>query len=499
MTPERWQEVQAAFDAALELAPDALERFLTKLSAEDPALKEEVQDLLSGHAKTKENWADGNVLDLLQNRKDQEVPAGTRIGEYVVENEIGSGAFGRVYRVVHPIIKKRAAAKLLDPLFSRDPRYLSRFITEARAANEIGHPNIIDIFGFGQLEDGRHYYLMEYIDALPLDVYLQERGRLSLSEALLILAPIASALDAAHAHHIVHRDIKPSNILVDNTDETRPVVKLLDFGIAKLLGDKNSAEHLTQTGNVLGTPTHMAPEQVHGTALDHRTDIYAFGVLCYQLLTGSLPFRGANPVATMMKHVHETPKAPSSLTPSVAEATDQTILAMLAKPPDARPQSLRAVIQALRQSSATANQAKDRPLQRRVIGGAVLLILTLLGGLSLFFGTKNRDDLATRLQDKKRPSSGTFSTEVHQKAWLELRVLGKPKGAQIFDDSGNLLGQVPSTIRLKKDQKEINLVVRAKGFRPQDARVQLRANKIIEVNLTPLPKLHEDLENAFAP
>src|SRR5262249_52669990 len=209
-----------------------------------------------------------------------------QVGEYRTESKLGEGGFGGVYNAVHPLIGKSAAIKVLNRQYSSNPQMVSRFIAEAKAVNQIRHRNIIDIFSFGQLDDGRQYYVMEYLDGEPLDALLDRHGKLALVEALPILRGIARALDAAHAKGVAHRDLKAENVfLATDSDGGGVWPKLLDFGIAKLMAPEDGVKHKTRTGTPVGTPYYMSPEQCRGRDVDHRTDIYAFGVLAYLMLT----------------------------------------------------------------------------------------------------------------------------------------------------------------------------------------------------------------------
>ena len=183
---------------------------------------------------------------------------GARIGEYVVDGLLGRGGFGSVYRATQPVIGKRVAIKVLHRSFSADPEIVSRFISEARAVNQIRHRNIIDIFSFGELPDGRQYYVMDLLSGMTFDRYLRDRRQLSLDEALPILRQIGKALDAAHAHDITHRDLKPENVFIAY-DDGAPFPKLLDFGIAKLARDRDVA-HKTRSGSPIGTPSFASVE-----------------------------------------------------------------------------------------------------------------------------------------------------------------------------------------------------------------------------------------------
>src|SRR5688572_12034772 len=228
---------------------------------------------------------EGLLPDEAFGNADQDLDAGQTVGEYVIDDKLGEGGFGAVFKATHPLIGKQVAIKVLFRQYSANPQMVSRFISEARAVNQIRHKNIIDIFSFGQLPDGRHYYVMEYLQGVTLDEHLGMRGRLTMGDALPILRQLARALDAAHAKGIAHRDLKPENIFIAaGDDEVYP--KLLDFGIAKLLVD-GKRQHKTRTGAPIGTPYYMSPERCRGRDVDHRTDIYSFGILAYQMLTGT--------------------------------------------------------------------------------------------------------------------------------------------------------------------------------------------------------------------
>ncbi len=265
---------------------------------------------------------------------DGDLRGGTQVGEYLIERVLGRGGFGTVYLATHPLIGKRVAVKVLSRRYSADGDMVSRFVAEAKAVNQIKNRHIIDIFAFGTLEDGRHYYVMEYLDGQPLDGYLDEHGALSLDAALPILRPVARALAAAHAKGVAHRDLKSENIFLAQDDEGTLHPKLLDFGIAKLSGPDDQLAHKTGTGVPLGTPYYMSPEQCRGRGVDHRTDIYSFGVLAYRVLTGRFPFDGEL-IEILHKQMHEDP-APPNISPQV----DAAILWMLRKNSDERPQSI---------------------------------------------------------------------------------------------------------------------------------------------------------------
>ena len=262
--------------------------------------------------------------------------AGWMAGEYRLGRKLGEGGFGAVYEAVHPLLKRRAAVKVLHRIAGADSEAVLRFVAEARAVNQIRNRHIIDIFSFGKLPDGRHFYVMDLLEGEPLDRFIARQGRCSVADTVQLLRPIAEALDAAHAAGVVHRDLKPQNIYLiwDAAGETVP--KLLDFGMAKLLGE--SPVH-TVSGTPLGTPLYMSPEQARGDLVDGRSDVYALGVLCHELLTGRLPITGDNTIAVLMAHIIQAPPRVSEVCPDLSPELDQPVLRMLEKKPELRPAS----------------------------------------------------------------------------------------------------------------------------------------------------------------
>jgi serine/threonine-protein kinase len=299
--------------------------------------------------------ADGEPLlpDEALAAADATLVEGQVVGEYRVEGKLGEGGFGAVYRAVHPVIGKAAAVKVLHKQYSSNPQMVSRFIAEARAVNQIRNRNIIDIFAFGTLSDGRQFYVMELLDGMPMDKYLDERGRLPVDDAVPILRGIARAIDAAHGAGIAHRDLKPENVFLSFDEDGKAIPKLLDFGIAKLLGEAGTG-HKTRTGTPMGTPYYMSPEQCRGRNVDHRTDIYSFGIVIFQTLTGELPFQGEDVMEILVKNTSAPAPRPSLVCPELPPALDDPILAFLEKDPDKRPATLGAGLDALAHAAAGA-------------------------------------------------------------------------------------------------------------------------------------------------
>src|SRR5882757_3829310 len=272
-----------------------------------------------------------------------ELPAGTMVGGYQVTEKIGQGGMGQVYAASHPLIGKKVAIKILAAHCVAVPDLVRRFIEEARAVNKIGHPHIIDIFSFGQLADGRHFMVMEYLEGKNLAQRLETES-IPVPELRRLLRQICEALEAAHQAGIVHRDLKPENIWIVQKAQEESHIKLLDFGIAKLLGVETG--RITQTGATMGTPQFMPPEQCLGRPVDHRADIYSFGIILYLIFTGTLPFNGSTLAEIVYRHTTEPPVPPSRHRPLPAQL-EKLILDCLAKDPDLRPGSAREVAERL--------------------------------------------------------------------------------------------------------------------------------------------------------
>ena len=262
--------------------------------------------------------------------------AGTQLGEYVIEGKIGEGAMGVVFSAVHPTIGKRAAIKVLRAELCEDEHQLERFKDEARVVNQIGHPNIVDIFAFGEMLDGRSYFVMEWLKGETLRQRLA-RGRMTVEEVSEVIRPLARALEAAHEKGIVHRDLKPENVFLVAVRDEPAQVKLLDFGVAKLNNDAHRL-YKTGAGELVGTPMYIAPEQARGGAgVDARADIYSLGAIAFECLCGRPPFLHKNVFEMVTAHLIERPPVPSSIAPGLGRDLDGLILAMLAKEPDERP------------------------------------------------------------------------------------------------------------------------------------------------------------------
>jgi len=281
----------------------------------------------------------GNETLVIDKSKDL---VGKVLGEYRLVTALRSGGMGTVYYAEHTLIGHRAAIKILRPEVARDPQVVSRFLTEARAVNDIRHPNVVEITDMGQLGD-LHYIVMSFLEGETLGERLERSKILDESATVRIVRQIASALAAAHDRNVVHRDLKPENVFLLNHPDYPDYVKVLDFGIAKLLGsDPSASPHSTLVGTAIGTPAYMSPEQCRGDAnLDHRSDIYSLGVMLYEMTAGVLPFRFDSTAEMLQAHVQTQPVPPGEINRKLSKHMNDAILRALRKDPAQRFASMR--------------------------------------------------------------------------------------------------------------------------------------------------------------
>ena len=294
-----------------------------------------------------------------------ELEAGTEIAGYVIDGTIGHGGMGKVYGAHHPRIGKRVAIKVLARSYCDNQSAVARFEQEARIVNEIRHPNIVDVFQFGELPDKRSFFVMELLTGETLSARI-DKAPLSTPEAIGILDDVCDALEAAHEHGVVHRDLKSDNIFLATT-RGKTTVKLLDFGIAKLGGrTEPTTVGKTASGIIVGTPAYMSPEQARGQSVSARTDVYQLGVLAFKMVTGKLPFNADNPMDLIIEHLKTPPPSPRKLAPGVPEALSRLIVRMMGKDPEARPSvaEVRSVFGELRGRAPTKKQTASPPASR---------------------------------------------------------------------------------------------------------------------------------------
>jgi hypothetical protein len=312
--------------------------------------------------------------------REEDLRAGTMIGEYRVEGKLGEGGMASVFSATHPLIGKKVAIKVISRRLCADLHAVERFINEARTVNQIGHPNLVDIFAFGVLPDGRAYLVMEWLQGDTLADRLAQ-ARMVPPRALEVLIQIVDALEAAHEKGVVHRDLKPHNIFVtERGDKTR--VKLLDFGIAKL-ADSDPSVPKTRSGVAMGTAGYMSPEQARGKNVDHRTDIYALGCLTYEMLLGQLPFVADTAIDILAMHLAAAPPSPRTLWAGIPAGLEKIMLQMLSKEPDGRPSlmQVRAMFEAASRSVAPTMGVPAGP--RPQVVGRTSMTWLVAGGVAV--------------------------------------------------------------------------------------------------------------------
>ncbi len=293
---------------------------------------------------------------------------------YKVEQLIGEGSMGTVYVVSHTRVKRRFALKLLkSELASASPEALTRFQREAEITSGLGHPNIVEVLDFNRTADGAHYLVMELLDGQDLTSLLDRPQPVGLEEALTILRQAASGLQAAHEGGVVHRDLKPSNLMLCDYAGRQGVVKILDFGISKVLGHESS---LTATTAVMGTPFYMSPEQADGRSaeVDARSDIFSLGAIAYHLISGQLPFPGHSALAVLFKVVNEVPPPLQSLRLDVPMPLQAAIEKATSKDPGQRYPTMNAFIAAL------VDASEDTVAEVPVRAGVAAASASLAGG-----------------------------------------------------------------------------------------------------------------------
>ncbi len=390
-------------------------------------------------------------------------------GEYELQEWIGEGGMATVYKGRRVRDGVPVAIKILRPHLSNNTEFLERFAREASSISQLSHPHMVQILGRG-VEGEIHYIVMEYVPGENLKQFLRRRGRLSPEEAISIAVQVCDVLEYAHSHGIVHRDIKPQNILI--TPEGQ--VKVTDFGIARALASAS----ITQTGEMLGTIHYLSPEQARGAHVDQATDLYALGVVLFEMVTGRLPFDGESPIAVALKHLHEPPPRPSLLNPEIPDWLEGIILRALVKDPRWRYRSAAEMREdLLRKSERWRAQEPDRqgeeetrtvifpaarqgaqPRRRPAYWIAVVLLTVFMGaawaGWQALTDYLNVPEVV--VPDLKNLSLVEAQTVV-QRAKLALQVVQEAYSETV--PAGAIISQDPPPDRRVKEGRTVNVVV----------------------------------------
>ncbi|MDQ3472938.1 MAG: serine/threonine protein kinase, partial [Acidobacteriota bacterium] len=354
MATDRWQQIKEVFHAALDCAPENRSAYLLTACENDESIRREVESLIAAHEK-ESDFLDSPAYEVaagLLADEDSELKRGQVVGQYEIISLLGMGGMGEVYLAQDGKLKRQVALKLLPASFTKDADRLRRFEQEARAASALNHPNIITIYEIGEA-NGTHFIATEFIEGETLRQRAAQAS-LSLDETLHITIQIADALAAAHKAGIIHRDVKPENIMI------RPdgYVKVLDFGLAKLTEHSSStaisteavtrAKERTTPGLVMGTVNYMSPEQARGLDVDERTDIWSMGVVLYEMLAGSAPFKGATPTDVTVSILEREQVSLATLLEGIPAELDWIIKKTLKKDRDERYQTVKEMLGDLR-------------------------------------------------------------------------------------------------------------------------------------------------------
>lgn len=314
-------------------------------------------------------------------------------GKYILHSKVGEGGYGSVYAAEHIELKRKISVKILRSDLMEDPVRVKRFQVEAQSAAALSHPNLATVYDYGLLDEGNPYLVMEYVDGKTLDEIVHSSGAMPVNQAIDIMKQCCDGLEVAHSSGIVHRDIKPSNIMLVDQPNGERLVKILDFGLAKQIWEEGTNQTgLTNTGETIGTPDYMSPEQCRGEKLDGRSDIYNLGCVFYFILCGRHAFSGLGAVEVMHKQLYEFPAAPSAVHPNsnIPPQVETALLTALAKEPEDRFQEVSQFKAALSNVTPGKVEKKTRwPTGKRkriaaasslITTGITCLITTLLIG-----------------------------------------------------------------------------------------------------------------------
>jgi serine/threonine-protein kinase len=361
MTPEQWKQVKQLFERVSSLEPSQ-ERTYLENNCQDEIVRKEVESLLAHHKKTNDFLPENNPIPIpIDPIKEKKLKSeqyfnsliGTKFNNtYLIEEIIGLGGMGAVFRCTHLFLGNQVAIKIMPPSLSNNADFVKRFRREARVGWTLSHPNIVKVLEFSQNKDGAFFIVMEYIKANNLKSYLEKFAPIPLPRCIEILEPLCNALSLAHKRKILHRDLKPANILIGEQDGSE-LIKLADFGIVKLLevdgNITNEGEVLTAKETIIGSPNYMSPEQLMNYSLTTSSDVYSLAVIFYEMVTGKLPFSGGDFQELVASKVKGNKiNAPSTLVPDLPPALDKIIEKSLTVNPQQRYQNAEGLFNALK-------------------------------------------------------------------------------------------------------------------------------------------------------
>lgn len=445
MTPERWQQIKNVLEDALALNTEKRREYLDRACASDQSLRHEVESLLAAEDEARTGFLQSPPPRL-------QLQKGTHLGDYEIQSMLGAGGMGEVYRARDLRLRRDVAIKVLPSFLTSDKERLRRFEQEAQAAAALNHPNILAVFQMGTYE-GAPYIVSELLEGDTLRGQIS-RGPMPARKAIEYGVQIARGLAAAHEKGIVHRDLKPENLFA--TKDVR--IKILDFGLAKLTQPESASQHssptvgaaATEPGVIMGTAGYMSPEQVRGKDVDYRTDIFAFGAILFEMLTGKRAFQKTTSVETMNAILNDEPQLLSQIVANVPPALQRTVHRCLEKSPDRRFQSasdLGFALEALSDSTAipvsvAAQQSPGRSIWRPVALSA--LAVALLAAILFWRLMPERVPVVegiTQLTDDRKPKANLVTDGL--RIYFE-GLIYNPSLAQVAV-SGGQIGYLPAT------------------------------------------------------
>jgi len=395
MEPERWQQIERIYNSALEIEPGRRKTFIAEACEGDESLRKEIESLLE-HQSESENFIESSAVEVAARLAANSMKSNSTsslvdkvVSHYRIVRKLASGGMGVVYKAKDSHLDRFVAIKVLPPERVADPERKARFVQEAKAASALNHPNIITVHDIDE-QDGVDFIVMEYVTGKTLDEIIPRKG-MKLGDALKYAVQISDALSRAHGAGIIHRDLKPGNIMVDEHGQ----VKVLDFGLAKLtetafLGEDESTRMLptTDAGTIVGTVAYMSPEQAEGRALDARSDIFSFGTMFYEMLTGQRAFRGDSSASTIAAILREDPKPISQIAEGMPHEVERVVNRCLRKDRDHRFQTmadLKVALEELKEESDSGKLAGVPVAERKgtrhwiwVVAAVVLLLAVLV-------------------------------------------------------------------------------------------------------------------------
>jgi len=489
MTPERWEQINKLYYAALDVVDEERTSFLNQACGSDGELRSEVESLLKMHGQARGFLGVPALQEVARELKVEALSLlGQCLGSYHIQGVLGAGGMGEVYKAWDPRLNRTVAIKVLPVDQVMDSERKRRFIQEARAASALNHPNIITIHDIGR-ENDVDFIVMEYVSGKTLDLRIPRKG-MRLDEALRVAIQMADALSKAHSAGIIHRDLKPTNIMITEDG----LVKVLDFGLAKLTETKSAQEGTrtpqtqTEEGMIIGTLSYMSPEQAGGKKVDARSDIFSFGAVLYEMVTGRKAFEGDSMVSTLAAIVKQEPKAITQLVPDSPHELERIINRCLRKDPARRfhhMQDLKVELEELKEESDSGKVAGTpaaHPTHRSWLwAGAAFIVVAMAVAVWLFRGTAQKPgaplEVIPLTSYEGSEQSPSFSPDGNQVvfSWngekqdnfdICVKLIGSPTHLQLTTDPGEDFspafspdGRSIGFFRLSKDRARASFMV----------------------------------------